>query len=86
MAIRLVRSHRQTRIQEQDAAVRPRGEQASFLGRRFEAVGIFDFEELIDVCEGWRGGGGRTDGEAEAMCLVETVVRILAQDHAFDGV
>ena len=44
MAVRLMRSYRQTRVQEQDAAVRPRGEQASFLGRGFKAVGVLDFE------------------------------------------
>lgn len=78
MTVRLVRPHRQTRVQEQYATVCPGGEQASVLGRRFEALGVFFLEELVDIYEGWRRRGGRADREAEAVGLVGAVVGVLA--------
>ena len=86
MTVGLVRSHRQTRIEKQYATICPRGEQTSFLRRRFEAVGILFLEKFIDVCEGWGRRGGRADGEAETVGLVWTMVGILAEDDAFDGI
>ena len=78
MTERLVRPRRQTGIQEQYATVCPGGEQASVLGRRFEAAGIFFLEKLVDIHEGWRCRGRRADGEAEAVRLVGPVVGVLA--------
>ena len=86
VAERLVRAHRQARVQQQDAPVRPGGEQASLLGRGLERVRVFLPEELVDVLEGGGRGGGRADGEAEAVGLVGAVVGVLAQDHASDRV
>ena len=78
VAVGLVRAHRQARVEQQDAAVRPGGQQAAFFGRRFEGVGVFDLEELVDVGEGGGRWGRRADGEAEAVGLVEAVVGVLA--------
>ena len=50
MAVGLVRSHCQTRIEKQYATVCPRGEQTSFLRRGFEAVRVFFLEKFVDVC------------------------------------
>ena len=84
MTIGLVGSHRQTRIEKQYATVCPRGEQTSFLRRRFEAVRVFFLEKFVDVCEGWGRRSRRADGEAETVGLVWTMVGILAEDDAFD--
>lgn len=84
MTVGLVRSHRQTRIEKQYATVCPRGEQTSFLRRRFEAVRVFFLEKFIDICKGWGRRGGRADGEAKTVSLVWTMVRILAEDDAFN--
>lgn len=61
MAVGLVRSHRETRIQEQYTTVCPGGEQAPLFGRRFEAVRVFYLEKLVDVRERWGRRGGRAD-------------------------
>lgn len=39
----------------------------------------------VDIFQGRRSDGGRTDGKAEAVGLVEVVVRILAEDYGFDS-
>jgi hypothetical protein len=38
-----------------------------------------------DIGEGWRRDCGRTNGEAEAVCLVVVVVGILPDYDGFDG-
>jgi hypothetical protein len=40
----------------------------------------------VHVFEGGGRGGGRSDGEAEAVGLIVVVVWILAEDDGFDGV
>ncbi|KAG9991679.1 hypothetical protein KCU98_g199, partial [Aureobasidium melanogenum] len=62
----------------------PRCEQASFVGRRLERR-VFLFQCFVDVLERWRSGGRRSDGEAEAMSLIEVMVRILTEDDCLDG-
>ena len=86
MAVGLVRPDRQARVEQQDAPVRPGGQQAAVLGRRGEGVRVLLFQELVDVAEGGGSGGGRADGEAEAVGLVGAVVGVLAEDYAFDRV
>ena len=86
MTVGLVRSHCQTRIEKQYATVCPRGEQTSFLRRSFEAVRVLFLEKFIDVCEGRGRRCGRADREAETVGLVWTMVRILAENDAFDGI
>ena len=86
MTIGLVGSHRQTRVEKQYAPICPRGEQTSFPRRRFEAVRVFFLEKFIDVCEGRGRRGRRADGEAETVGLIWTMVGILAEDDAFDGI
>lgn len=84
VAVRLVRTDRETGIQHEDAAIGPGGEEAAVSGGRGE-VGVVFFDGRVDVFEGGRGGGGGPDGEAEAVGLVEVVVGVLAEDNGFDG-
>lgn len=86
VTVGLVRPDRQARVEQQDAPVRPGGQQAAVPGRRGKGVRVLLLEELVDVAEGRGGGGGRADGEAEAVRLVGAVVGVLAQDYAFDRV
>ena len=78
VAIRVVRADRQTRVQQQDAAVGPgRQEAAVFRRGRFEGRVVFGQGE-VDVFERWRGRSRRADGETEAVRLVVVVVGVLA--------
>lgn len=85
VAVGLMRADRQAGVEEEDATVCPGGEQAAFVRWGFEGW-IVLFQRDVDVFETWRGWGGRADGEAEAVGLVNVVVRVLAYDDGFDGV
>lgn len=84
MTVGFMRADRQTGIQKQHAAIRPRGEESTVAGWRLESR-IVVAEGGVDVFE--RGGcrGGGPDGEAETVGLVVVVVGVLAEDHGFDG-
>lgn len=84
MAIRFMRSDRKTRVQQQHAAVSPRGEQAAVVGRSFEKRVIL-FERFVYIFEGRGSGCWCTHGEAEAVGLVEVVIGVLADDDGFDS-
>lgn len=43
-------------------------------------------EGFVDVFEGRGSRSRRSNGEAEAMGLVDVVVGVLAEDNDFDGV
>jgi hypothetical protein len=85
VAVGLVRLHRQTRVEQQDAAVGPGRQQAAVVRGRLE-IWVVLFQTDVDVAQ--RGGqfGARPDGEAEPVGLVVVVVGVLAQDDDFDGV
>jgi hypothetical protein len=77
--------HRETRVQHQDTAVRPRCQQTAPVRRLLE-VRIVLLERRVYILErGW-GRRRRTDGEAEAVGLVWVVVGILACDYCLDGI
>lgn len=82
MAICFVCTHRKARIEQQDAAVGPRGKETAVVGWGFER-GVVLLEGLVHVLEGRRRAGGWADGEAEAVGLVDVVVGVLAQDDGF---
>ena len=64
-------------VEEEDALVGPRGEQAAVLGRRAE-IGVFFLDGCVDVLEGGWSRGWRPDGEAQAVGLVVTVIGVLS--------
>lgn len=49
VAVSFMCSNCKTRIEQENATVCPRSEQAAFLGRRVE-IWILDFEQLIYIC------------------------------------
>lgn len=85
VTVRLVRSHGEAGVQQEDAAVCPGSEETAVLGGRSKGW-IVLFQGDVDVLEGRGSGGGRTHGEAEAVGLVVVVVGILAEDDGFHGV
>lgn len=85
MTIGLVCPYRETGIQEQDAAIRPRCEKPAVVGWGREC-GVVFLQRNIDVLERRRCGRRRADGEAETVGLVEIVIGVLAEDDGFDGV
>lgn len=85
MAIRLVRTHSQARVQEQDAAVGPRCQVAVFVGRGREGR-VVARERYVDVFQTCGRGRGGAHGEGEAVGLERVVVGVLAEDYGFDGV
>lgn len=84
MAVRLVRPHRQARVEKQHAAVGPRRQEAAVVGRGFE-VGVVLFQRNVHVLERGRGGGRGADGEAQAVRLVDVMVWVLAENDGLDG-
>ena len=70
-------AHRKASVQEEDAAVSPRSEQATIIRRRRERRVVF-LKCDVDVFEGRWSRSRRAGGEAEAMGLVVIVVRVLA--------
>ena len=80
-----MRADSQTGVEEQHAAVRPGCEQAGFVGRGSEGR-VVVLQTGEDVLQGGRRDRGRADGEAQAMCLVDIVVGVLAEDYSFDSV
>ena len=60
VAIRFVSADGEAGVEEEDAAVGPRGEEAAVLGGFLEG-GVIFFEGDVDVFEGGRGRGGWTD-------------------------
>ncbi len=85
MAIWFVCTHRKARVEQQDAAVGPGGQETAIVGWGFER-GVVLREGLVHVLEGRRRADGRADGEAEAVGLVDVVVRVLTKDDGFDCV
>ncbi len=83
VAIWFVCTHRKARVEQQDAAVGPGGQETAVVGWGFER-GVVLLEGLVHVLEGRRRAGGRADGEAEAVGLVDVVVGVLAEDDGFD--
>jgi hypothetical protein len=77
MRISLMGADSEACIQQQDATISPRCEQASFVRRRLER-GIFLLQCFVDVLEGWRSRGRGSDGEAKAVSLIMVMVWILA--------
>jgi hypothetical protein len=64
-------------VQQQDAAIGPRCEEAAVLWGRTEGRVVIG-ETFVDVFEG-RGSGGRcADGETKPVGLVQVVVGVLA--------
>ena len=84
MAVGLVRSYCQAGIEQQDSTISPRRQQATVVWRWLEGVRVFDLEELVHILERWRSSCWRSNREAQAMCLVVIVVRILTEDHHLD--
>lgn len=84
VAVGLVRAHGETGVEEENAAVCPGGEEAASVGRGVKGR-VVRFQGGVDVLQGWRSRGGRADGEAETVGLVEVVVGVLADDDGFDG-
>ena len=84
MAVRLVRPHRQARVEHQHAPIRPRSQQPAVLGRRREGRVVL-LDGRIDVLQGRRRGRRRADGEAQPVGLVDVVVGVLAENDGFDG-
>jgi hypothetical protein len=85
MRVGFALSHRQARVQQQNATISP-GRQQAALVRRSLVIRVLFLEGFVDVLEGRRSGVRWTDGEAEAVGLVGAVVGILACDDNFDGV
>lgn len=83
MRIGLVLADSQTRIDEQDTAVRPGRQQPAAVGRCL-VVWVLFLEGFVDVLERRGSRGWWADGKAEAMGLVGVVVRVLACYHNFD--
>lgn len=84
MGISFVRTHGEAGIEHEDAAIGPGGEEAAIFGWRGE-VGVVFFEGDVHVFERGRGRGRWSDGEAEAVGLIDVVVGVLAEDDGFDG-
>ncbi len=85
VAVRLVRSNRQTCVQQQHTTISPRREKSTVLWRWLECRIIFA-DRNIDVFQGWWSRRRGADGEAEAVSLVDVVIGVLAQDDGFDRV
>ena len=85
MGIGLASTDSQASVDEQDTTICPRGQQTTLVWRRL-VVRILFLEAFVDVLE--RGGSGvrRTNGEAESVGLVWSVIRVLAYDNCFYGV
>lgn len=73
-------------VEQEHATISPWGQQSSFVRWRLERLGIFGFQQFVDVGERRRSRRGRADGEAQAMGLVGTVIRVLAEDDDLDCV
>lgn len=84
MTVGVVSADGQTCIEKQDATVGPRRQKTTFVRRRVEGRVIF-LQSGVDVLERRWGGCWGTNGEAEAVGLVEVVVGVLAEDDGFDG-
>ena len=85
MGIRLASTDSQASVDEQDTTIRPWGQQATLVWRRL-VVRVLFLETLIDVLERWGSGVWRTDGEAETVSLVWSVIGVLAYDNCFYSV
>lgn len=83
--VRLAPAHRQTRVEQQHAAVGPGGQQAAFLRRR-HVVRIVFLQRFVDVGQRGGRGGGRAHGEGEPVGLVGAVVGVLPSYDYFDGI
>ena len=84
MAVCLMCAYSQTCIQQQHPPVRPRRQEASVFRRRFKGRVVF-CEGDIDVLQGRRGRGRWSNGETEAVGLIDVVVGVLAKDDDFNG-
>lgn len=77
MAVCFVCPYRKACIQQQDATVRPWGQQSSVLRRRLE-VGVVLLECFVYILKGGWGRRRCTHGEAQAVGLVDVVIGVLA--------
>lgn len=82
VTVGLMGSNRKTSIEEQYAAVRPRGKKPTSIRRFFEVWVVF-FQGDVYVLEGWRCRDGWADGEAEPVRLIDIVIGILTNDERF---
>lgn len=73
----LVCTNSKASVQQQDATVCPWREKTAILRRFFERR-IVILQAFVDVDETWWSLGGRTDGEAEAVGLIDVVIRVLS--------
>ncbi len=85
VAVRLMRSNSQTCVQQQYTTVSPRREKSTILWWWLKCRIVFA-DRNIDVFQGRRSRRRGTDGEAEAVSLVDVVIGVLAQDDGFDRV
>jgi hypothetical protein len=77
--IGLVSTHSQTGIEEEHTTISPWSKQSAPVGRWCE-VGIIVGDGFIDILKRRRCNGRWTDGEGEAVCLIDIMVRILTND------
>lgn len=83
MTIGIARPHRQACVQHQHAVVRPRRKQAAPIGWCLEARVVL-LQRDINILQR-RGRLARgPHGEAEAVRLAETVIRVLAENDDLD--
>jgi hypothetical protein len=85
MRVCLASSDSEAGVQEQNTTVCPWGEQTALVWRGL-VVWVVDLERFVYILEGGRGGCRRADREAESVCLVWTVVRVLASDDYLDSI
>jgi hypothetical protein len=85
MRVRIPFSDSEAGVQKQNTTVCPWCEETTLVWRGF-VVWVVDLERFIYILEGWRSRGRWADREAKPVCLVRTVVRVLASDDHLDGI
>ena len=85
VTIGLMCSDSQTSVQEKNASICPRCQEASLLGRRFE-LGVVFLDCFVDVQQRRRCRSRRPNREAHSMGLINIVIRVLSKDHDLDFV
>ena len=77
MAVRFVRADGEAGVEQQDSSIGPRCEEPAVLGWSVEVRVVF-LEGGVHVLQAWWSRRRWTDGEAEAVGLVDVVVGVLA--------
>jgi len=85
MRIGLASTNSQASVDEQDTTVRPWGQQTTLVWRGL-VVRVLFLEAFVNVLERRGSRVWRTDGEAESVGLVWSVIGVLAYDDCFYGV